>query len=88
MKRGVSPSLCQSRMGPSVGREENHLDSSVGFASKQPLQRLFGCFSSRFLIARPRLHRQLLQAAAELHGELVADAFTMLILVRRDQFVD
>ena len=88
MKRGVSSSLRQSRMGPMRGTRRKPLGQFCRLGLKQPLQRGFGRFSSRRLIAFPRLYRELFQAAAELHGQLLADAFTVCVLVRRDQFLD
>ena len=38
MKRGVPPSLCQSRMGPTADRDDSHLASSAGLSFMQPLQ--------------------------------------------------
>ena len=86
--RGVPSSLCQSRMGPMAERDESHLDSSAGLASR-PLQGRLGRFSSRRLISRPHL----LRAASSVGGGASRQAARgcvsrWRVLIRRDQLLD
>jgi len=72
MKCGASPSLCQSRIEPSAGRDENHLDNSAGLASNSRFKVSSGASPA---VASNFVRRQLERSTPALPSTLVALGF-------------